>query len=175
MPNSGFHKSAPPINIPKQNKPNLEFQHLQENSKSSKVLVVLLIIVFAIALIISSYYIYNFFFKDKPQATLSENIDKQDSDGDGLTTVEELEINTDPAKYDTDLDKIPDGWEVKNRLDPKNYLDATEDFDKDNLNNFQEFQYNSDPNLKDTDNDGFKDFEEVKNGFNPNGKGKLIK
>lgn len=174
MSNSGFHQAAPPKNIPQKTQPNLEFQYLQENNKKHPILVVLLIIIFIIALIIAGYLSYNY-FKNEQNNILQKDIKQLDLDGDLLSSLEELEIGTNPEEYDSDFDKIPDGWEVKNKLDPKDYLDATLDFDEDHLNNFQEFQYNCDPNKKDTDNDGFNDHQEVKNGFNPNGKGKIIK
>jgi subtilisin family serine protease/Mg-chelatase subunit ChlD len=41
-----------------------------------------------------------------------------DHDADGLNTLEEYLYGTDPHNYDTDGDRIPDGVEVDNRLDP---------------------------------------------------------
>ena len=41
-----------------------------------------------------------------------------DSDGDGLTDVEELVLGTDPQKFDTDGDGLPDGWERLYLINP---------------------------------------------------------
>jgi len=73
----------------------------------------------------------------------------QDTDGDGLKDLEEIN------KYKTS--------------------EAFADSDDDGLNDYDEiFKYKTDPLNPDTDGDGHKDGEEVKNGFNPNGPGKLI-
>ena len=73
----------------------------------------------------------------------------QDSDGDGLKDLEEIN------KYKTS--------------------ESFADSDADGLNDYDEiFKYKTDPINPDTDGDGHKDGEEVKNGFNPNGSGKLI-
>jgi hypothetical protein len=63
-----------------------------------------------------------------------------DSDGDGLTNLEEYCLGTDPMKADTDGDGIPDGEEVRLGLNP---LSA------------------------DTDGDGFSDSEELARGTDP--------
>lgn len=174
MQNSGFHKSAPPTNIPTNQKPNLEFKYLETNNKKHPILVVLLILFFITILIIAGIIAYDFFQKNK-QANLTADLSNQDIDGDGLTMIEELKNGTDQNQYDTDFDKMPDGWEVRNNLNPKDYLDATKDNDEDGLTNLQELQYNSNPNNKDTDNDGLNDGDEVQNNLNPNGEGKIIK
>src|SRR5438105_1895166 len=41
-----------------------------------------------------------------------------DSDGDGLTDDQEVDLGTDPLSSDTDGDGIPDGTEVSLGLDP---------------------------------------------------------
>jgi hypothetical protein len=61
-----------------------------------------------------------------------------DSDGDGLTDVEEAGIGTDPNNADTDGDGMTDGWEVDNLLNPK-VNDAAADPDGDGFTNYQEF------------------------------------
>ncbi|MBI4135320.1 hypothetical protein HY477_01130 [Candidatus Uhrbacteria bacterium] len=72
-----------------------------------------------------------------------------DSDGDGLTDLEEINIHdTDPFNPDTDGDGLFDGEEV-------------------NI-------YGTDPLNPDTDGDGFTDGEEVRNGYNPKGEGRLF-
>lgn len=81
-----------------------------------------------------------------------------DRDGDGLTRCEELELGTDPNKWDTDGDGINDGDEVKiygtNPLMPDTDLDGISDYD-------EIFKYKTDPLNPDTDGDGLTDFEEV--------------
>ncbi|GEM_PF-5331880 len=71
-----------------------------------------------------------------------------DTDGDGLSDVQEAEIGTDAKNPDTDADGLTDGEEVK--------------------------IYHTNPLKKDTDGDGYPDGMEVKNGFNPNGPGRLF-
>ena len=71
-----------------------------------------------------------------------------DTDGDGLTDVEEIELGTDYNNLDSDGDGLTDSQEVK--------------------------KYDIDPLNKDTDGDTYSDGEEVKNGYNPNGAGKLL-
>lgn len=98
-----------------------------------------------------------------------------DEDNDGLTTLEELASGTLVFDPDTDKDGIPDGYEVRNGLNPLSPLDASDDKDGDELNNADEYFYESDINDPDTDKDGFKDGAEVKRNFNPNGAGELVK
>lgn len=76
-----------------------------------------------------------------PPATL-------DTDGDGLTDVEESQLGTDPSKPDTDGDGLNDREEVR--------------------------VYGTDPLNQDTDGDTYLDGVEVKNGFSPIGPGKLF-
>jgi PKD repeat protein len=70
-----------------------------------------------------------------------------DTDQDGLSDLEELQIGTNPRMIDTDLDGLDDYAEVK--------------------------VYKSDPTKRDTDGDGYDDGLEVKSGYSPVGKGKL--
>ena len=70
-----------------------------------------------------------------------------DSDGDGLTDLEELEYNTDPELADTDRDGLFDREEV--------------------------VSWKTDPLNPDSDGDSFIDGDEVKNGYDPLGSGKL--
>lgn len=99
-----------------------------------------------------------------------------DTDGDGLTDYEELNITlTDPEIADTDGNGIidskedPDGDGINNRdeidlgTDPLN-----SDSDRDNLTDSDELnQYHTDPLLEDTDGDGLTDYDDVKLGFSP--------
>ena len=83
-----------------------------------------------------------------------------DSDGDGLTDFDELNIyGTDPNNPDTDGDGLKDGEEVKRyKTDPLN-----PDTDGDGLTDGDEVKvYKTDPLNPDTDGDGLKDGEEVK-------------
>lgn len=55
----------------------------------------------------------------------------QDLDNDGLTTLEEYALGTNPIDWDTDGDGIADGWEVLYGLNPLYELDAEENPDDD--------------------------------------------
>ncbi len=82
-----------------------------------------------------------------------------DSDGDGLTDIEEIMIyHTDPNNPDTDGDGLTDGEEVRiYGTDPNN-----PDTDGDGLSDGDEVhKYHTNPLLKDTDGDGLTDGEEV--------------
>jgi len=81
-----------------------------------------------------------------------------DSDGDGLTDVREVEIGTDPFDPDTDRDGLTDGDEV-NRY-TTNPLNA--DTDWDGLSDGDEvLKHNTDPKIRDTDSGGVADGHEV--------------
>lgn len=69
-----------------------------------------------------------------------------DTDKDGLTDPQEIELGLDPNKADSDGDGLTDGDENK--------------------------KYGTNPLNPDTDKDTFKDGDEVKNGYNPRGAGK---
>ncbi|MEI7850862.1 MAG: right-handed parallel beta-helix repeat-containing protein, partial [Kiritimatiellales bacterium] len=78
--------------------------------------------------------------------------------------------STDPNKWDTDGDGMPDGWEVKYSLSPTstNGVDgASGDPDSDGLTNLQEYQSGANPQIVDTDGDGMPDGWEVKYGLSP--------
>ena len=82
-----------------------------------------------------------------------------DSDGDGLTDLEEIMIyHTDPNNRDTDGDGLSDGDEVRiYGTDPNN-----PDTDGDGLTDGDEVhKYHTSPRLADTDGDGLTDGEEV--------------
>lgn len=89
----------------------------------------------------------------------------EDTDGDGLTDYEEMTVfGTDPTLEDTDGNGTPDGQE---------------DADGDGLTNYDELrQYNTDPISVDSDGDGISDGEEVNtiksdpNGADTDGDGK---
>ncbi len=101
----------------------------------------------------------------------------EDRELDGLANLAELTThNTDPSQPDTDMDTLPDGWELANGFDPTvhNGTDgnaannATADPDEDGLNNSQEADNNTNANNPDTDGDGVDDGVEVGQGSNPN-------
>jgi outer membrane protein assembly factor BamB len=81
-----------------------------------------------------------------------------DTDGDGLTAVEEFNLGTYPDDADYDDDRLADGAEVNVHFtDPR---DA--DTDDDQLTDGQEvLDEGSDPNVVDTDEDGLDDGDEV--------------
>ncbi len=72
-----------------------------------------------------------------------------DSDGDGLTNQQEIDLRTDLFSTDTDRDKLPDAWEVSHGLDPRNPADALADPDSDDRSTAQEFLENTDPKVAD--------------------------
>ena len=61
---------------------------------------------------------------------------------------------------DTDIDGIPDFWEVANNLSRTNQ-DSSLDPDGDGISNLGEYSYNSDPNSNDTDGDCIADGDEI--------------
>ena len=67
---------------------------------------------------------------------------------DGLTNLQEYLNKTDPNDPDTDHDAMPDGWEVKNKLNPIGAADASQDADGDGYSNLQEYQNHTDPRNK---------------------------
>ncbi len=89
---------------------------------------------------------------EKPAApkveTKKAEVTVVDSDGDGLSDAEELQLGTNPNLSDTDVDGLGDREEVK--------------------------VYSTDPLNPDTDGDGYLDGAEVSKGYNPNGAGKLF-
>ena len=121
----------------------------------------------------------------------------KDSDGDGLTDVQEAQLGTNPLRRDTDGDGIPDDVEVAQGTNPlvpdrlptvttpvvapsaaasASSIDLTKlDSDGDGLTDDQEINvYHTDPHKADTDGDGFTDAQEIKNGYNPLGPGLCV-
>jgi hypothetical protein len=119
-----------------------------------------------------------------------------DIDNDNLTNLQEYSYNipedwdvslkgiwwngTNPNHWDTDLDGMPDGWEVKYNLNPLNPDDATEDPDNDTYifpngtimrwANIDEYRYNlSDEWGNETVSAGGKTINRLKNGVWWNG------
>jgi len=110
---------------------------------------------------------------EAPGKSLIPNAD-EDSDGDGLSNVKEIQIGTNPLISDTDGDGMPDGWEYENGLNPLDDTDAgpeiniKTDPDSDGLTNLQEYLNGTDPHNPDTDGDGVSDADEVAAGTDPN-------
>src|SRR5882672_2204548 len=85
-----------------------------------------------------------------------------DTDGDGLTNLQEFQLGTDPRNPDTDGDGVTDGEEVKRGTNPLNA-----DTDGDGLTDAEEIRLGTNPLNPDTDGDGIPDGIEVKLGLNP--------
>ncbi|MBX2800531.1 MAG: hypothetical protein KTR31_22825 [Myxococcales bacterium] len=85
-----------------------------------------------------------------------------DSDNDGLSRAEELELGLNPDDPDTDADGLLDGDELGAGTDPLNA-----DTDGDGLIDGEELANGADPLVPDTDGDGYTDFEEVDAGSDP--------
>ena len=87
-----------------------------------------------------------------------------DTDGDEFSDGDEIAAGTSPILFDTDLDDLPDEWEVAHALDA---LSGTGDDgpdgdpDGDLLCNLKEREYGTDPQRPDTDDDGLSDAEET--------------
>lgn len=95
----------------------------------------------------------------KPPVVEKVDLRKQDSDGDGLSDYDEINIyKTDPNNPDTDGDGLTDYQEVMvYKTDP-----LKKDTDGDGLTDYEEVMiYKTDPLKKDTDGDGLTDYEEV--------------
>jgi uncharacterized protein (DUF1800 family) len=88
-----------------------------------------------------------------------------DSDGDGLTNLQEFQHGTDPHRADTDGDGLTDAQEIALGTDP---LHA--DTDGDGLSDGAEVngRFPSNPLLADSDGDGVNDREQLAGGTDPN-------
>ncbi len=85
-----------------------------------------------------------------------DNGGEGDLDQDGLTNLEELAHHTDPSNADTDVDTLPDQWEIAFGLDPlSNSGDdgASGDPDGDGYNNWAEYRNVTDPRKVDAPTD----------------------
>ena len=94
--------------------------------------------------------------------TAAAVIGEEDTDGDGLTNRQEIELGTDPQNPDTDGDGLLDGDEVQRGTDPLN-----PDSDGDGLLDGDEVQRGTDPLKSDTDGDGLLDGDEIRRGTDP--------
>ncbi|MBY9002016.1 MAG: VCBS repeat-containing protein [Candidatus Heimdallarchaeota archaeon] len=98
-----------------------------------------------------------------PQKT--GNVEDIDDDSDTLSNLSEYLIGTNPSVVDSDMDTLPDYYELSilntNPLvadtDLNEILDGEENFDKDKMSNFEEYQGGTDPFLWDTDHDLLSD------------------
>ena len=106
------------------------------------------------------------------QAIVTEDgitIDFPDSDGDGIVDLLEAILGTDPSKIDTDDDGLTDYQELNiTGTDPTDYdsvekriADADADCDGDGVSNLEEIELGTDPQVLDSDDDGLTDGEEV--------------
>ena len=86
-----------------------------------------------------------------------------DSDGDGISDVEEEENGTDPENADSDGDGLSDAEESENGTDPN-----SSDSDDDGISDSDELNDGTDPNNSDSDGDGVNDGDELENGTDPN-------
>lgn len=90
------------------------------------------------------------------------NFYSADSDLDDLLNNDETGVyGTNPNNPDTDGDLMPDGWEIRNGLDPLDSGDALTDADNDGLLNVDEYLLSTRADTADTDGDGVSDGDEV--------------
>ena len=106
------------------------------------------------------------------QAIVTEDgitIDYPDSDGDGIVDLLEAILGIDPSKIDTDDDGLTDYQELNiTGTDPTDYdsvekriSDADADCDGDGISNLEDIELGTDPQVLDSDDDGLTDGEEV--------------
>ncbi len=99
---------------------------------------------------------------DLDEAIYGTNPLLSDTDGDTISDGNEILIyGTNPLLSDTDSDGMPDDYEILENLNPTNSTDASVDADEDGLTNLEEYQEGTDPHLADTDGDFLLDGEEV--------------
>jgi hypothetical protein len=100
---------------------------------------------------------------DVEEVKLGTNLNKADSDGDGISDGDEIKLGTHPNKVDTDEDGLSDRAELTLGTDP-----VKSDTDSDGLSDGTEVTLvGSDPLRFDTDGDGLSDGFEVLHGTNP--------
>lgn len=86
----------------------------------------------------------------------------------GYTAIEWGNILFATPEADSDIDGMPDAWEILHNLNPASALDATLDADSEGLTNLEEYQNGTDPNKADSDSDGMDDKDEIVAGRDPN-------
>lgn len=102
---------------------------------------------------------------DLEEDNLGTSLYNPDTDNDGLKDGDEVKIySTDPLKIDTDADNLPDNLEILTYgTNP-----LKRDTDNDDLLDSEElFTYNTNPLEPDSDNDGLNDGKEVEVATNP--------
>ena len=97
-----------------------------------------------------------------PLSSVGDDGANGDSDGDGLTNIQEQAHGGDPNNADTDGDGINDGREVTLGTGV-----TTADTDRDGLSDGDEDTRGTNPRQMDSDGDGLSDGWEVANSFNP--------
>jgi hypothetical protein len=104
--------------------------------------------------------IYNTALSDGDRAGVEGYLGRKygviDSDRDGLTDGEELQLGTDPYNPDTNGDYIPDGAEYSLGLDP-----ISNDEDSDGLTNAFEYSIGTNAFAADSDGDGVSDGQDA--------------
>jgi hypothetical protein len=81
----------------------------------------------------------------------------RDLDRDGLSKRTEQRAHCNPRRSDTDRDGMPDGYELRFRLNCRSARDAARDPDFDRLSNLQELRLGTNPRRPDSDGDGTLD------------------
>ncbi len=164
-------------NIDQKKGKNFDKKHISKTSKKLFLLVLLFVflimILFVFIDVVSKISLQN-------KKELQNNINKEnnqvvedkdetspllkDSDGDNLYDLEESNFGTDKNLYDSDMDMISDGEEIKlyktNPLNPDTDGDGISDYD-------EVFIYKTNPLSSDTDGDGYRDMDEINNGYSP--------
>ncbi len=103
---------------------------------------------------------------DEEENDLGTNINKSDTDGDGISDFKEVrKYKTNPLSSDTDGDGYSDGQEIESGYDPLG--DGQMHSDKDGIGDADEKKYGTDPEKFDTDGDGLSDKEEINLGRDP--------
>lgn len=106
-------------------------------------------------------------FSDEIEKLIGTDPNKSDTDGDGLTDIEEFYISNPLVK---DSDKDFDGDGLSNYDEIKVYKTSAmfKDTDFDELSDYEEvITHKTNPNQLDTDEDGLSDSQEIKIGLNP--------
>ena len=95
------------------------------------------------------------------------NNDDADDDGDGVVDSIDLYPLDERYSADSDLDSLPDKWEINQSLNPSDPEDADIDTDGDGLTNAEEFMHGTSVTRIDSDHDSISDGIEVNAGRDP--------